>query len=146
MSARLQPALDVARNREQDAAQGMAAQQRRLTALEQRLQQLQTYRREYANQLQDAGRGGLSPLQFQHYIAFINSLDHSIQNSRQQLESLRDQCREKREQWLQTRAKTRALETVVERRQAQQRQAEARREQAQADDLGPRRHGRRGDG
>jgi flagellar FliJ protein len=133
-SQRLQPAAQVARDREDAAAQVLAECQRRLAEHQARLQQLLTFRSEYTEQFQNAGSSGISAHQLQNYTAFLASLEHAVVCSQQRLENLHAELQRQRDNWVMSRAKTQGLEAVIQRYHLEQGRAEERREQAESDE------------
>ncbi|HAO32744.1 MAG TPA: hypothetical protein DCQ84_07320, partial [Candidatus Competibacteraceae bacterium] len=61
-------------------------------------------------QFQNEGGGGISARRFQDYSAFLNNLDLGLTQSRHQLERLKQEIQRRRQEWVQTHAKTKALE------------------------------------
>jgi flagellar FliJ protein len=131
---RLQPAIQVAQRREDSAAQALADVQRRLTEQQRHLQQLLEFRREYSDQLQSNGHGGITALRLQTYMAFLARLDRSIAQCQQSLESFQKEFQRKRQLWLQSHAKTQALEGLIQLDHQKQEQLENRREQTDSDE------------
>ena len=130
----LQAAVQVAQSREDEAAKLLTESQQRLAEQQNRLQQLLSFRGEYAAQFQNEGGGGISARRFQDYAAFLNSLDQGIVQSRQQLERLQQELARRRRDWVQSHAKTRALEEVMARDQQVRRRREDQREQRDSDE------------
>lgn len=131
---RLKAAAQVAQSREQEAVKALAEFQQRLAEQQNRLQQLLLFRGEYANQFQHEGSSGISARRFQDYAAFLNNLDQGIVQSRQQLAWLRQELQSKQRAWVQTHAKTKALEEVIERDRKAQLRHEDQREQRDSDE------------
>lgn len=130
----LQAAADVAHSREGLAVKALAESQQRLVEQQQRLQQLTLFRGEYAMQFQLEGSGGISARRFQDYAAFLNNLDQGIAQSQQQLMNLRQDIQRRQKIWMQMRAKTKALEEVIDRERKAQTQREGQREQRDNDE------------
>jgi flagellar FliJ protein len=130
----LRAAVQVAQSREDQAAKALAESQQRLIEQQNRLRQLLLFRGEYANQFQSEGSSGISARRFQDYATFLNSLDQGITQSQQQLEQLQRELQRKRQDWVQTHAKTKALEEVVERDRKVQSRQEDKREQRDSDE------------
>jgi flagellar FliJ protein len=130
----LQAAAYVAQSREQAAVKALGESQQRLADQESRLQQLLVFRGEYATQFQNEGSGGISARRYQDYSAFLNHMDHGIVQVQQQLVWLQQELQRKRVAWFQSRAKTKALEEVIERDRKTQLQQEGRREQRDSDE------------
>ena len=130
----LQAAVQVAQSREEEAAKWLAEAQQRLAEQENRLQQLTLFRGEYANQFQQEGGSGISARRFQDYAAFLNNLDQGVAQSRRQLERLQQELQRKRQDWVQTHAKTKALEEVLARDRKARSRREDQREQRDSDE------------
>ncbi|MCP5195787.1 MAG: flagellar export protein FliJ [Gammaproteobacteria bacterium] len=130
----LQTAAQVAQSREQAAVKALGESQQRLTEQQNRLQQLLTFRSEYATQFQNEGSGGISARRYQDYATFLTNMDHGIVQLQQQLAWLQQELQHKRLAWIQIRAKTKALEEVIERDRKTQLYAEDRREQRDSDE------------
>jgi flagellar FliJ protein len=138
---RLQPALEVARSKEDTAARALAEFQRRLGEQQTRLQQLLDFRREYGAQFQTAGQDGISVRRFQDYAIFMAKLDRTILQCKQDLERLQREFQHKHYTWTMSHAKTQALEEVVKRDRRQQAQLAGFREQADSDEHNLRSYG-----
>lgn len=130
----LQAAVQLAKSREGEAVKALAESQQRLAEQQNRLQQLLLFRGEYAVQFQNEGGSGISARRFQDYATFLNSLDQGIVQSRQRLERLQRDIQRTRQDWIRMRAKTKALEEVIERDRRIQAQREDKREQRDSDE------------
>ncbi|MBZ4194963.1 MAG: flagellar export protein FliJ [Candidatus Contendobacter sp.] len=139
----LQAAADVAQSREDTAVKALADSQQRLVEQQNRVQMLIMFRGEYAVQFQQESGGGISARQFQNYAAFLNSLDHGIAQSQQQLEGLERELQRKQQAWVQTHAKTKGLEEVIDRDRKTQLRREDQREQRDNDERNLRNPGSR---
>ena len=128
-SERLQPAVDQAHRREQDALQRLADQQRRMAYVQKQLEDLERYRREYS-----LGAGGLTVSALLNRQQFVDRIDQAIVQQVREVERQRRVLEAARLQWLQTHARERALDSVVERFRAQEQQSEQRQEQAEMDE------------
>jgi flagellar FliJ protein len=128
-SARLQPAVDQAQRREQDALQRLAEQQRRMAYVQKQLEDLERYRREYT-----LSAGGLTVSALLNRQQFVDRIDQAIVQQVREVERQRRVLEAARQQWLQTHARERALDSVVERFRAQEQQSEQRQEQAEMDE------------
>ena len=130
----LKAAAQVAQSREQAAVKALGESQQRLADHERQLQQLAMFRGEYATQFQNEGSNGISPRRYQNYSAFLNHMDSGIVQVQQQLVWLEQELVRKRVDWIQSRAKTKALEEVMERDRKAQLRKEDRREQIDSDE------------
>lgn len=136
----LQPAVQVAQSREDTAARELAEFQRRLSEQQSRLQHLLDLRGEYADQFQTLGGAGMGARRLQDYTAFLSNLDRNIVNLQRHIQQLREHFERQRRTWVMSRARTQALEEVVQRYRVQQRHLEDRHEQIEADERALRRH------
>ena len=139
----LQAAADVAQTREDTAVKALADSQQRLVDQQNRLQMLVMFRGEYAVQFQQESGGGISARRFQDYAAFLNSLDQGIAQSQQQLEGLQRELQRRQQTWVQTHAKTKGLEEVIDRDRKTRLRQEDRREQRDNDERNLRNPGSR---
>lgn len=136
----LRPAVDLAHEREDEAARLYRTIVGRRDEAKARLEQLRQFRAEYLTRFHDDGRSGLSARRVQDYHAFIAGLDHSVEQTCRQLEQYEIEIQQLHKRWLATRARTQALESVVERCRSEQRRVEDRREQAATDEFAAARH------
>jgi flagellar FliJ protein len=130
----LQAAAQVAQSREQVAVKALGESQQRLTEQQNHLQQLLMFRSEYANQFQNEGSHGISARRYQDYSAFLTNMDHGIVQLQQQLAWMQQELQRKRQAWIQSRSKTKALEEVIERDRKTLLWEEDRREQRDNDE------------
>jgi flagellar FliJ protein len=128
-SARLQPAVEQAQRREQDALQRLAEQQRRMAFVQQQLDDLERYRKEYS-----LSAGGLTVSALLNRKQFVERIDQAIIQQGREVERQRRVLEAARLHWLQTHARERALDSVVERFRTQEHQSEQRQEQAEVDE------------
>ncbi len=142
---RLQPAVEVARNHESDAAARYVQSKSRLEAERRKLDQLRAFRFDYMQRFQQDGQAGLSARRAQDYTAFICNLDANLEQLHGQVSLLAAQVEQARKAWAATRARTRALDGVIDGYRREHEQVLARREQAETDEFALRRLMRNGD-
>lgn len=136
---RLQPAVDLAHERQETAMQRMAEQQQRLAKAEQQLEELRKYRAEYAQT-----EGGVSVSALLNRRQFVERIDQVIG---QQINEVARQKRfldGARDQWREAHAREQALGSVIDRYREQERKSEERREQAEVDERNQHRRPTRG--
>ncbi len=138
-SQRLAPIQDYNRRREEQAAQRLQEANARLRRLEQQIEQLRSFRREYAEQINQLGQGGVSLHRVRLIQDFIARLDELIAEQEQQCQRLREDCEAARRAWLDEHRRRRALDTLVERYRDQERREAARAEQKAQDERAGRR-------
>jgi flagellar FliJ protein len=133
-SKRLRPIAEFAQSRERDAAVVLARYQRVRDEREQRLKELQDYRREYIRRFQQAGSQGIDVGQLQGYRVFIDRLEEAVQQQEKLVAAARHDYEERRRQWFSLRGRAQALDKVVARHRDEERRDEDRREQGESDE------------
>jgi flagellar FliJ protein len=129
-AVKLQPAVDQARQRSEDALSRLATQQQLLARAEHQLSELRHYREEYAT----VGDAKLSVSVMLNRQTFIQRIDQAI--GQQNVEIARQQRRlqQARDQWKDSHARESALGSVVAQHLERERRAEERHEQAEMDE------------
>jgi flagellar FliJ protein len=128
-SERLQPAVDQAERREQEALQRLAEQQQRSAYVQQQLDELERYRKEYS-----LSGGGLTVSALLNRQQFVERIDQAIVQQRREVERQQRLTETTRLQWLQAHAREKALDSVVGRYRTLEQQSEQRQEQAEIDE------------
>lgn len=126
----LQPAVEQARQRSEDALVKLAAQQQHLAKAEHQLSELQRYRQEYAT----SGTGALSVAALLNRQTFIERIDQAIVQQSAEIARQARQLEQVRDHWKQTHARESALGSVVAQHREHERRAEDRQEQAEVDE------------
>jgi flagellar protein FliJ len=129
-SKRLQPAVDQARQKTEDALAKLATQQQQLARAEHQLGELERYRNEYAA----AGEGAVSVSALLNRQQFIARIDQAIAQQTAEIGRQHRRLDQVRDHWQQAHARENALGSVVAQHQEHERRAEERREQAEIDD------------
>lgn len=129
-ASRLQPAVEQAKHRSEDALTRFAAQQQTLAKAEHQLAELHRYRQEYAIG-SDAMMSVSAMLNRQ---SFIQRIDQAITQQVGDIARHQRQLEQVRDQWKHTHARESALDTVVAQHLESERRAEERREQAEMDE------------
>lgn len=127
---RLQPAVEQARQRSEDALARFAAQQQQLARAEHQLSELRRYREEYASG-SDASSSVSAMLNRQ---AFIQRIDQAIAQQLVEVARQQRQREQLRDDWKHNHARESALDNVVAQHVESERRAEERREQAELDE------------
>jgi flagellar protein FliJ len=127
---KLQPAVDQARQRSEDALAKLAVQQQLLAKAEHQLCELQRYRQEYAA----AGAGASSVTALLNRQTFIERIDQAIIQQTAEIARQTRQLQQVRDHWKQTHARESALDSVVAQHREHERRAEDRQEQAEVDE------------
>ncbi|WP_243047641.1 flagellar export protein FliJ [Dyella sp. RRB7] len=126
---RLQPAADLARERQEAAMQKLAEHQQRVAKAEQQLAELERYRQEYADT-----SGGVSVSALLNRRQFVERIDQVISQQIVEVARLNRQLDQARGQWRDAHARERALGSVIDSYREQERKSEERREQSEIDE------------
>lgn len=134
-SKRLEPVANHARRQEEEAARILAEAQQRVTDSEQQLQQLESFRDEYLQKYKIAGQQPGSVNLLLDYQAFIAKINQGIGQASQTIKICCQQRDILKQQWLQRKTRTQALESVVEKYQHSELKREAHLEQLEMDEF-----------
>ncbi len=138
-SERLAPVTRVAENREQQAARALGEARQELARRERQLQELQTYRHEYAEQFRERAGGGVAAAALRRFQAFLGQLDRAIGQQQQSVARASADCEQRRQAWALTRRRRQAVQLAVENCRADERRTAERREQRDTDEHAQRR-------
>jgi flagellar FliJ protein len=130
----MQPVQTLAQGREQDAIQKLGQSQQYLDGQRARLEELRAYREQYAREFAESGQGGLTATRIQDYRAFLNRLSEAIGKQEVLLCRCEVQHEQTRQQWLESRRHSQAIDRVVKGYQQEENRQEERREQKEQDE------------
>ncbi len=138
----LQPLLDLARERMDDAARHLGELMTSERDSQQKLDMLENYRTEYYDRFMENARGGIGPDEWRNFSAFISRIDEAIAAQRQSVTHARSMTAQGQQAWMAQRNRTKAFDTLAERHQRGIARSEARQEQKMSDEHASRRfHG-----
>lgn len=126
----LEPAVEQARQRSEDALAQLATQQQALARAEHQLSELRRYRLEYAA----TGDGAQSVAALLNRQQFIERIDQAILQQEAEIVRQSRQLTRVRDHWQQAHARESALDSVVAQHRERERRAEDRHEQAEVDE------------
>ncbi|MGY3039521.1 flagellar FliJ protein [Rhodanobacter sp. TND4EL1] len=129
-ASQLQPAVDQARQRSEDALSQLATQQQALARAEHQLSELRRYRAEYAA----SGEATLSVNAMLNRQSFVQRIDQAITQQLAEIARHQRQLEHVRDHWKHSHARESALDSVVAQHLERERRAEERREQAELDE------------
>lgn len=112
----------------------MSASQQKLLSSYARLEELMSFRAEYQDKFQQTGMGGMNGATLHSFQQFLKQLDKAIAQQRDSIVQIEQECKIKREQWLQKHSKTSSYEKTVERFKQAENRVSLRREQKELDD------------
>jgi flagellar FliJ protein len=133
-SKRLDPVARVEKSRERTAARELGQQQQQLNELRTRLQELIDYRTEYQQKYMQAINNSMGSTAIQEYRCFLSKLDRAIEQQYQLIAGGEQKVSDSRQHWMQKRTRLKAIDTLVEKIQAQERCQDNRREQQESDE------------
>ncbi|ATE59423.1 flagellar export protein FliJ [Thauera sinica] len=135
----LQPLLDLAQTRTDEAARRLGELIASERTVEQKLKLLEDYRQEYHDRFMQAVRDGIGPDAWRNYSAFLGRLDDAVAVQRKAVEQSRQQTAQGQQNWLAQRNRLKAFDTLSQRHQAGVARSEAKREQKLTDEHAARR-------
>jgi flagellar FliJ protein len=131
-SKRFEPIQEIAETSAKDLSRAMADAGRKVTDLEHKLEQLQTYRDEYVRNSQSSG--AIDAVKLQNYRSFLDRLGEALNQHLKSLDLARQEFEKRRSQWSEKRIEAESLNRVVDRFRKEEQHAADRREQREGDD------------
>ena len=130
-SKRMQPIAHHADQKQQQAVQVFVAAQQAVVDAQLQLEQLLDYRVEYSSNRMNVG---LNALQLRDYQIFLDKLNLSIDQARDNILLKKQQCEKQKLLWLKTRSRSKALDAVIEKYKLQEAALANRIEQKEQDE------------
>lgn len=124
----------LAKSTEQRAAKAFKQGQQGHQQKCEQLQQLINFKQEYETKLGQMGGQGIDARQLQDYRLFLSKLNQAIDQQSQEVEASEKSLEEVRGQWLSESQHKTAVDNLVDHRLKQQRRAEDKAEQKDADE------------
>ncbi|MEQ8206728.1 MAG: flagellar export protein FliJ [Woeseia sp.] len=137
---RIQRVQHLAETEERNFCRAMGEAQRLFGDNEKRLQELQEYRREYANRRPNGGNGTISSVQWTDYQNFLQRLDEAVRAQQELVLNSKQNRDAHRKRWMLKRQKMESLQRVVDRYRTDAVREGERQEQKVQDDLPTRAH------
>jgi flagellar FliJ protein len=133
-SERLAPVQRVLNGNERERARDMGAAQQGLTAAQSRLQELQQYHADYVNGFQKTAMAGRNALALRDFQLFLGRLEDAIRQQEQIVAQARQGVAGSTRQWQSAAQRVKAVETVVDKWQGDERRSAGRLEQKEIDE------------
>jgi flagellar FliJ protein len=130
----LQPLLDLANNRMDEAARKLGELIASEHAVEEKLALLVDYRKEYHARFVEAVRNGIGPDAWRNFSAFLGKLDDAIAQQEKAVSVSRQRTEQGQQAWVDQRNKVKAFDTLSHRHQSLQARKEAKQEQRLTDE------------
>ena len=112
-SKRFKPIVDLAHDSERQAARALGAALQKLNESKEQLDQLNSYREEYTQRLQQAGVHGMSGQQLNEYHGFMAKIDAAITSQKSTIEKMQVILEDKKKFWSSKRGRSKALDSVL---------------------------------
>jgi flagellar FliJ protein len=136
------PVQRVLGGAERDKARDMGAAQRSLGAAESRLQELQKYHADYVHGFQRTAKAGGSALALRDFQQFLGRLEEAIRQQEQIVAQARQNVAGSTKQWQSAAQRVKAVDSVVDKWQGEERSRENRLEQKETDERAQRQKSR----
>mgnify|MGYP006368888469 FL=1 len=130
----LQPLLDLANNRMDEAARKLGELIASEHAVEEKLALLVDYRKEYHARFVEAVRNGIGPDAWRNFSAFLGKLDDAISHQQRVVSDSKQRTEQGQQAWVDQRNKVKAFDTLSHRHQSVQARKEAKQEQRLTDE------------
>ncbi len=130
----LQPLLDLAHERMDDAARQLGELVASERSHQQKLEMLENYRTEYYDRFIETARSGIGSDAWRNFSAFINRIDEAISVQRQAVEQSQNLTAQGQQAWVVQRNRAKAFDTLAQRHRTNIARGEARQEQKMSDE------------
>jgi flagellar FliJ protein len=130
----MQPLLELAQHREQEAARILGSARRALRECRQRMDELIRFRDEYRAQLQSDGQRGLNGSRLRTYEGFIRQLEMAIVQQQQLIHQAEHHCQDHARHWQQLHQRSEMLDKTLQRSRYREHRLEQRKEQREQDE------------
>lgn len=139
----LQPLIDLAEDKSQNAAQTLARLKLAWTAAEEKLSQLNLFLEEYRQRLQQHTETGFSISQWRDYQAFIAKLEVAIKAQMEEVARCRTRWEQGQAEWQARERELKAYNTLRQRHEMAERKSEERLDQRLQDEFARNLHHRK---
>ncbi|WP_218353220.1 flagellar export protein FliJ [Alteromonas lipotrueiana] len=134
--SQLQTVIKVERDREDKAARALQMAEGNVQQQKQKLSSLQQYRLDYVRQIQQSGKqGGVDARNYHQHLQFVGKLDKAIQQQMNIISQARMVVDQRRRQWLEQQTRRKAVDMLIEKKQAEAAITANRREQSMLDEF-----------
>ncbi len=137
------PVQKVLDQKRKDRARELGEAQTRHTAAAAKLKDLEQYRQDYEQAFQLRAKAGQPVRALRDFQVFLARLDQAIQQQRQVVASMHTEVSGHSTRWQSAARQVKAVDSVVDRWQGEERRAEDRREQKETDERAQRAPGSR---
>ncbi len=128
----MQILVNLAKEKENDVAKRLAAQQNQLQAEKDKLKQLEEYSEQYDSERNLIGLNSFLSTNYQH---FVDRLGQAIAQQKQQVVRVEQQANMVKSQWLNARGKTESMDWLQKKHVKEEDRIEQKKEQSQSDEF-----------
>jgi flagellar FliJ protein len=132
-SKRFEPIREIAAISATNLSRAMGDAEHRVAELERQLEQLKSYRDEYARNSTPSS-GAIDAVKLQNYRSFLDRLGEALRQKEQALNLARAEYDKRRSQWSEKRIEAETLNRAVDRFRKEEQHVVDRREQREGDD------------
>lgn len=126
--------IGLAQTDTDDAAKALGEALAAVDEAEQKLTMLHGYRDDYARKLEQAQKGGITPLAYHNFVAFMGKLDNAIAGQGEVVKHARRKGEQAKTTWQACERKRLSYRTLSERAAAETLRVENKRDQKQMDE------------
>lgn len=130
----LSPLVDLAHQKNEAATRKLGKLNQQQQNAQAKLAALQQYRRDYAEQFEQAAKQGMSPMDMQNFQRFIERLDQAIQQQLGEIERARASVQTGRHELMDTTRKMKSFDALAQRHADNEKILEAKADQRQQDE------------
>ncbi|MDE1514532.1 flagellar export protein FliJ [Vibrio sp. dsl-7] len=127
--------LEQIQEQEDQAVLALSKARSELESYYQQLRQIEQYRLEYCQQLVARGQSGLTASQYGHLNRFLTQLDETLAKQRSAEQHFQLQVENSQQHWMSLRQKRKSYQWLIEKKQVERQQLQAKREQNQMDEF-----------
>ena len=131
---RMQPVAEMAQQQAEAAAQSVAECNRAYESLRRQLDELHSYRDDYANGLRHKGCQGFNAIQIKDYRLFLERLNRAIEQQQVILSSAGIRLAASKQVLIEKQQRAKAIDSVVSRYRQAERREQSRRDQREGDE------------
>lgn len=139
-SKRFNSVVKYTESKEDQAAKKLAESQHNLQDQQQRLQSLQQFHDEYAQNFNLMGQQGMQAGQVRDYHAFVAKLKGAVEQQERMVEIAQGNVEEKKTSWIKTRTETQKSNIILQRYLTQEQRQADKLEQKDSDEHAQRNH------
>ncbi len=133
-SQRIKTIVEIKAAQEKSALEVLGVAQRKLQSMQEQIDGLKNYRKEYQDRFDQLGIKGVNVTQLLEFRSFIDKLDKAIIGQEQVLRSIEAEVMAKRKGWEELHHKTQSLQKVCDSALVVEMKQEAKREQQEQDE------------